>query len=80
MPSVKVWTTYVWSDDDRFFGHAAAEACAHFVNASYRFIELSGVRHWIPEELPADLVHETGQLAPAREPEVSRRQLEEVTS
>ena len=52
---VTVPTTYVWSDDDVAIGRRAAEGCAAHVTADYRFVELPGVSHWIPEEAPAEL-------------------------
>jgi pimeloyl-ACP methyl ester carboxylesterase len=49
---VAVPTTYVWSDGDVAIGRSAAEGCARFVTGDYRFVELSGVTHWIPEQAP----------------------------
>jgi pimeloyl-ACP methyl ester carboxylesterase len=49
---VPVPTTYVWSDGDVAIGRTAAEACADFVTGDYRFVELPGVTHWIPEQAP----------------------------
>ncbi len=54
-PSVSVPTTYVWSDGDWAIGRASAEACGEHVTGSFRFVELDGVSHWIPEEVPDDL-------------------------
>jgi len=45
-------TTFVWSDGDLAIGRAAAEACAGRVTGPYRFIELTGVSHWIPDQAP----------------------------
>ena len=50
--SITVPTTYVWSDGDMAVGRAAAEGCAAFVEADYRFVELTGVSHWIPDQAP----------------------------
>jgi len=47
---VAVPTTYVWSDGDVAIGRTAAEACGDFVTGDYRFVELPGVTHWIPEQ------------------------------
>jgi pimeloyl-ACP methyl ester carboxylesterase len=55
---VGVPTTYVWSDGDVAIGRTAAEACEQFVTGPYRFVELQGVTHWIPEQA-------AGQLATA---------------
>jgi pimeloyl-ACP methyl ester carboxylesterase len=42
-------TLYVWSDRDPAFGRASAEATADAVAGPYRFEEIAGVDHWIPE-------------------------------
>jgi len=55
LPSVSVPTTYVWSDGDWAIGRASAESCGEHVTGSYRFVELTGISHWIPEQAPADL-------------------------
>ncbi|MFI5484916.1 alpha/beta fold hydrolase [Micromonospora echinaurantiaca] len=52
---VAVPTTFVWSDQDVAIGRTAAEACAERVSGDYRFVELPGVSHWIPDEAPAPL-------------------------
>ena len=52
---VGVPTTYVWSDGDVAIGRTAAEACANYVNGDYRFLELPGITHWIPEQAPEQL-------------------------
>jgi pimeloyl-ACP methyl ester carboxylesterase len=52
LPSVTVPTTYVWSDQDLAIGRVPAEECVDHVDADYRFIELAGVSHWIPEQAP----------------------------
>ncbi|MEU8296934.1 alpha/beta hydrolase [Micromonospora sp. NPDC048909] len=52
---VTVPTTFVWSDRDIAIGRTAAEACAQHVSGDYRFVELPGVTHWIPDEAPAAL-------------------------
>ncbi|WP_116452586.1 alpha/beta fold hydrolase [Blastococcus litoris] len=48
-------TTYVWSDGDAAIGRTAAEACANYVTGDYRFVELPGITHWIPEQAPEQL-------------------------
>jgi pimeloyl-ACP methyl ester carboxylesterase len=45
-------TTFVWSDGDAAIGRTAAEGCAAQVTGVYRFVEVSGVSHWLPEEAP----------------------------
>jgi pimeloyl-ACP methyl ester carboxylesterase len=52
---VAVPTTYVWSDGDVAIGRTAAEACANYVTGDYRFVELPGITHWIPEQAPQQL-------------------------
>ncbi|PRY51796.1 pimeloyl-ACP methyl ester carboxylesterase [Geodermatophilus tzadiensis] len=52
---VTVPTTYVWSDGDVAIGRIAAEGCAEHVAGDYRFVELTGVSHWIPEQAPDQL-------------------------
>jgi pimeloyl-ACP methyl ester carboxylesterase len=52
---VAVPTTYVWSDGDVAIGRTAAEACANYVTGDYRFVELPGITHWIPEQAPEQL-------------------------
>lgn len=51
-PPVRVPTTFVWSDEDSAIGRVPAERCGDFVEADYRFVELAGVSHWIPEQAP----------------------------
>ena len=45
-------TVHVWSDGDRALGRTGAEATARHVAGPYRFVELPGGSHWIPEEAP----------------------------
>ena len=52
---VGVPTTYVWSDEDMAVGRTAAEACADQVTGDYRFVELTGISHWVPEKAPEAL-------------------------
>ena len=53
---IRAPTLYVWSTEDIAVGRAAAEATAPYVTAApYRFVELEGVTHWIPDEAPDDL-------------------------
>jgi pimeloyl-ACP methyl ester carboxylesterase len=53
--AVEVPTTFVWSDGDAAIGRTAAEGCAGNVTGDYRFVELAGVSHWIPEQAPEAL-------------------------
>ncbi|MFW3171033.1 alpha/beta fold hydrolase [Geodermatophilus sp. CPCC 206100] len=52
---VAVPTTYVWSDADMAVGRTAADGCADCVSGDFRFVELPGVSHWIPEQAPDQL-------------------------
>ncbi len=64
---VTVPTTYVWSDGDVAIGRTAAEACEQFVTGPYRFVELHGVTHWIPEQAAGQLATEIlAQITAAR--------------
>jgi pimeloyl-ACP methyl ester carboxylesterase len=47
--------TYVWSDGDVAIGRVAAEGCAQYARGDFRFVELPGVTHWIPEQAPEQL-------------------------
>ena len=49
-PRTQVPTTFVWGENDQAIGRVPAEACGDFVDADYRFVELDGVGHWIPEQ------------------------------
>src|SRR5215211_1343759 len=52
-------TTYIWGDRDTFFGRFAVERSAEHVTGPYRYVELPGMNHWIPELAPdalADLI------------------------
>jgi pimeloyl-ACP methyl ester carboxylesterase len=51
-PPVEVPTTYVWSDADQALGRAGATATASYCTGPYRFVELPGVSHAIPEQAP----------------------------
>lgn len=55
LPAVTVPTTYIWSDQDPAIGRVPAEQCCDFVDADYRFVELNGISHWIPEQAPEAL-------------------------
>ena len=52
VPVVEVPVVYVWSTGDGAISRAAAEACVEHVAGPYRFVELEGVSHWIPDEAP----------------------------
>lgn len=50
---IAVPTTYVWGTEDIAVSRVAAAGCAALVTADYRFVELPGVGHWVPELEPA---------------------------
>ena len=54
-PPVSVPTTFVWSDGDWAIGRSSAEGCGEHVTGPFRFVDLNGISHWIPEEAPEDL-------------------------
>ncbi|MFD8216692.1 alpha/beta fold hydrolase [Streptomyces sp. NPDC059697] len=54
---IEVPTLYVWSTQDTAFGPAAAQETGQWVKGPYRFEDLQGVSHWIPEEAPETLNH-----------------------
>ncbi|QIY93028.2 alpha/beta fold hydrolase [Streptomyces sp. S1D4-11] len=54
---IEVPTLYVWSTQDTAFGPAAAQETGQWVQGPYRFEDLQGVSHWIPEEAPETLNH-----------------------
>ena len=63
---VQVPTTFVWSDRDPALGRGGAERTGDHVDADYRFVELRGVSHWIPDERPVELADAI--IARARSP------------
>lgn len=52
LPTVAVPTTFIWGTDDVFIARASARKCAEHVSSEYRYVELDGVSHWVPEEAP----------------------------
>lgn len=55
-PATDVPTTYLWSTGDLALRRRGAELCGDFVTADYRYVELEGVSHWIPDEAPDAVV------------------------
>ena len=49
---VRVPTMFAWGNRDRFVSRAAAELCGRYVTGPYRFTELDGASHWLPERAP----------------------------
>lgn len=56
--AIEVPTLFVWSDDDVALGRTGAEATEHWIVGPYRFVELAGLSHWIPEIAPDRLATE----------------------
>lgn len=52
---ITVPTLYVWGDGDVVLGRQAAELTGAYVERDYRFLELAGISHWIPDEEPEAL-------------------------
>ena len=48
----RVPTVFVWGNRDQFVSRAAAELCGRYVKGPYRFVELDGASHWLPERAP----------------------------
>jgi pimeloyl-ACP methyl ester carboxylesterase len=46
-------TTYIWGNQDFAMARSSALACADWVAADYRFVELDGISHWAPDQAPA---------------------------
>lgn len=64
---VGVPTTYVWGTEDSGVARAAAEGCAAYVTGEFEFVELSGVSHWAPEEVPETVArHALARIAGQR--------------
>jgi pimeloyl-ACP methyl ester carboxylesterase len=49
---IQVPTTFIWGNRDRFVSRAAAQSCGRHVGGPYRFAELDGASHWLPERAP----------------------------
>ena len=52
VPEAAVPALYVWSDGDTAVTRDAAELAPSHVAGPFRYVELRGVSHWIPEEAP----------------------------
>jgi pimeloyl-ACP methyl ester carboxylesterase len=69
IPPVTTPALYVWSDGDTALTRDAAEQAAGHVAGPFRYVELRGVSHWVPEEAPdalADLLLDHVAAHPAR--------------
>lgn len=49
---ITVPTLYVWGSEDLAFSRGAAELTGGYVEADYRFVEIPGASHWLPEQEP----------------------------
>lgn len=54
-PPVRVPTLFVWSDGDAALTRQSTELVHQHVDAPFRYAELRGVSHWIPDEAPDQL-------------------------
>jgi pimeloyl-ACP methyl ester carboxylesterase len=54
-PPVRVPTLFVWSDRDTAITREAVLSADRYVDAPFRFVELRGVSHWVPDEAPGEL-------------------------
>jgi len=55
IPPAAVPALYVWSDGDTALTRDAAELAPQHVAGPFRYAELRGVSHWIPDEAPGAL-------------------------
>lgn len=53
---VQVDTLFIWGSSDHALGEIAANDTADFVQAPYRFVRLDDCSHWLPDEVPEDIV------------------------
>ena len=63
VPPIQAPVVFVWSTGDVAISRDAAERCAAHAAGPYRFVELEGVSHWIPEEAPDALAEALPFLA-----------------
>lgn len=54
-PPVRVPTLFVWSDGDTALTRQSTELVHRYVAGPFRYAELCGVSHWIPDEAPDQL-------------------------
>ena len=52
---ISVRTLYLWSSDDPALPRDAAAGTAQHMSGPYQYVELEGVSHWIPEDVPGEL-------------------------
>ncbi|MET8977510.1 alpha/beta fold hydrolase [Streptomyces sp. NPDC004539] len=56
--TVRVPTTFVWSEEDASVSTLAAESTGAYVSGPYRLVTLKGVSHWQPQEVPGLVAEE----------------------
>ncbi len=49
---IRVPTLFAWGNRDQFISRSAARRCRQHVTGPYRFAELDGASHWLPEQAP----------------------------
>ncbi len=54
-PPVQVPTLFVWSDGDTALTRQSTELVHKYVAGPFRYAELRGVSHWVPDEAPDQL-------------------------
>ncbi len=52
MAPIRVPTLYVWGTEDHTVGRVAAERTAAHGGPAYRFVEIEGAGHYLPEQVP----------------------------
>lgn len=57
-PPVEIPTTMIWGDADDALGREQAQGSSRYAYSDYRFCELPGVDHWIPQNAAAALASE----------------------
>ncbi len=57
-PAVEIPTTLLWGNEDKTLGREQAELSSRYVYSDFRFCELAGVGHWIPQQASAALASE----------------------
>ena len=55
LPQATAPALFVWSDRDTALTRDAAEEAPRHVAGPFRYVELRGVSHWVPDEAPAAL-------------------------
>ncbi|MFT4125843.1 MAG: alpha/beta hydrolase [Gordonia sp. (in: high G+C Gram-positive bacteria)] len=55
---VEIPTTMIWSDADAALGREQAERSGRYCYSDFRFVELPGVDHWIPQHAAPELASE----------------------